>query len=324
MRAARKQLGRFGCAFDVLPGNAGDKTPWQVLEQTYARALRREMQVARRGGTDGGRVDVQVEHVGNELRRCSRQIDALDAAGNLRLGGFAEFQFVEDVAGDPVVPVGIPQSVERTGWIVRAWRRQFLMPCLQAESRRHRRKARVERHHLDFEAAFLFLVGEFLPDADGRGIGRIGKSDLVMVIVGGARPEADGVDRRGIRPVFALGGEFGLMAVDPRLVIGAVDAGNAIKRVVLRDRSADEATLEDVRAADRSTIRLHRRIRLPAVDWPGLVEQIGIARDAVVAGLATIGVGVKCKIAAAGIEQDTAIDTPVDRIDRRSRFDIYA
>ena len=198
------------------------------------------------------------------------------------------------------------------------------MTGLQAEGRRHRRKTRVERHHLDFEAALLFLVGEFLPDADGRGIGRIGKSDLVMVIVGGARPEADGVDRRGIRPVFALGGEFGLMAVDPRLVIGAVDAGNAIKRVVLRDRSADEATLEDVRAADRRTIRLHRRVRLLAVERLGGIKQIRIAWDTVVAGLATIGIGVKCKIAAAGIEQDAAIDTPVDRIHRRSRFDIYA
>src|SRR6185295_3842890 len=177
---------------------------------------------------------------------------------------------------------------------------------LQAEGRRHRRKARVERHHLDFEAALLFLVGEFLPDADGGGIGGIGESDLVMVIVGGARPEADGVDRRGIRPVFTLGGEFGLMAVDPRLVIGAVDAGNAIKRVVLRDRSADEAALEDVRAADRGPVRLRRRVRLPAVDWPGLVEQIRIARDAVVAGLATIGVGMKREITTAGIEQDAA------------------
>ena len=113
----------------------------------------------------------------------------LDAAGNLRLGGFAEFELVEDVAGDPVVLVGIPQSVERTGWIVRARRRQFLMPCLQAEGRRHGGKARVERRHLHLDAAFLFLVGEGLPHADGRGIGGIGKSDLVMLIVGGARPE---------------------------------------------------------------------------------------------------------------------------------------
>src|SRR5882672_5248080 len=142
-----------------------------------------------------------------------------------------------------------------------------------------------------------------------------------MVIVGSTGPEADGVDRRGIRPVFALGGEFGLMAVDPRLVIGAVDSGDAIERVVLRDRSADEAALEDVRAADRRTIRLHRRIRLPTVEWLGGIKQIRIARDTVVAGLAAIGVGVERVVAAAGIEQDAAIDTPVDGTDGRSGFD---
>ena len=90
----------------------------------------------------------------------------LDAPGNLRLGGFAEFQLVEDVAGDPVVIVGIPQTVDRAAWIVRAWRRQFLMTGLQAERRGDRRKARVERHHLHLEAAFLLLVGEGLPHAD--------------------------------------------------------------------------------------------------------------------------------------------------------------
>ena len=144
------------------------------------------------------------------------------------------------------------------------------------------------------------------------------------MIVGGAGPEPDGVDRRGVRPVFALGREFGLMAVDPRLVIGAVDAGNAIKRVVLRDRSADETTLEDVRAADRRTIRLHRRVRLLAVERLGGIKQIRIAWDTVVAGLAAKRVGVKCEITTAGIEQDAAIDTPVDRTHGRSRLDVYA
>ena len=193
-----------------------------------------------------------VEHVRYERRRRSGEIDVLDAPGNLRLGGLGEFQLVEDVAGDPVVAVGIPQSVERAAGIVRARRRQFLMPGLQAEGGRDGRKARVERHQLHFEAALLLLVGEVLPDADGRGIGGIGEPDLVVVIVGGAGPEPDGVDRRPVRMVFALGGEFGLVAVDPGLVIGAVDAGDAIERVVLRDRSADETVLEDVGAADRS------------------------------------------------------------------------
>src|SRR4029453_1637325 len=109
--------------------------------------------------------------------------------------------------------------------------------------------------------------------------------------VGGARPKTFPCDPPPSRTVFALGGEFGLMRVDPGLVIGAIDAGNAIKRIVLRDRRADEAALEDIGAADRRTIPLHRRIRLPAVDRAGLVEQIRIARNAVIAGLAAIGVG---------------------------------
>ena len=46
--------------------------------------------------------------------------------------------------------------------------------------------------------------------------------------------------------VFALGGELGLVAVDPGLVIGTVDAGDAVEGVVLGDRSADETVLEDV------------------------------------------------------------------------------
>ena len=194
------------------------------------------------------------------------------------------------------------------------------MPGLQAERRRDGGKARVERRHLHLDAAFLLLVGKGLPHAERRRIGGVREPDLVVLVVGGAGPETYRVDRRRVRPVFALGGEFGLMRVDPGLVIGAVDAGNAIKRVVLRDRRADEAALENVGAADRRTIRLHRRIRLPAVDRPGLVEQIRIARNAVIAGLAAIGVGMNSEIATAGIEQDAAIDTAVDGTDGRSGF----
>ena len=41
------------------------------------------------------------------------EVDVLDAAGDLRLGGLGEFQLVEDVAGDLGVLVGIQQAVER-------------------------------------------------------------------------------------------------------------------------------------------------------------------------------------------------------------------
>src|SRR4029453_7493955 len=114
------------------------------------------------------------------------------------------------------------------------------------------------------------------------------------------------------------------MGIDPRLMIGAIDARDAVERIVLRDRCADKAALEDIRAADRRAIRLHRRIRLPAVEWLGGIKKIRIDRGAVVGGLATISVGVEREITAAGIEQDAAIDTPVDGIDGRSGFDVHA
>ena len=89
----------------------------------------------------------------------------LDAAGDLRLGGVAELELVEDVAGDPGVLVRIPQAVERAAGIVRARRRQLLVAGLQAEGGGDGSKARVERRHLHLDAAFLLLVGEGLPDA---------------------------------------------------------------------------------------------------------------------------------------------------------------
>src|SRR3954467_1040619 len=120
------------------------------------------MQVARRGRADAGGVGVDIEHIGYERRRGSGEVDALDAPGNLCLGGFAEFQLVKGIACDPVVFVGIPQSVERTEGIVWAWSRQFLMSGPQPECRRDGRKARVERRQLHLEAALLLLVGKNL------------------------------------------------------------------------------------------------------------------------------------------------------------------
>ena len=70
-----------------------------------------------------------------------REVDVLDAAGDLRLGRVAELELVEDVAGDAGVAVGVPQSVERAARIVRARRGQLLMPGLHAERRRQRGKA---------------------------------------------------------------------------------------------------------------------------------------------------------------------------------------
>ncbi len=48
-----------------------------------------------------------------------------------------------------------------------------------------------------------------------------------------------------MRVIFALGGELGLMAVDSGLMIGTVDAGNAVERVILRGGCANEAAMEE-------------------------------------------------------------------------------
>ena len=114
------------------------------------------------------------------------------------------------------------------------------------------------------------------------------------------------------------------MRIDPGLVFSAVDAGNTIERVVLRDRGADEAAMEDVGAADRSAVGLRGRVRLPAVHRPRLVEQIGVAGNGVVAGLAAIGIGVDGKIAATGIEQNAAFDAAIDRTDGGAGLDGHA
>src|SRR5437773_12497254 len=110
------------------------------------------------------------------------------------------------------------------------------------------------------------------------------------------------------------------MRVDAGLVIGAIDAGEVVERVVLRDRRADKAAIEDIRAADRGAVRPRRRIRLVAVERLGGIKQIRIAWDVVIAGLAAIGVGVKREIAAASVKKSAAFDTAIDRVDSQSRF----
>jgi hypothetical protein len=185
------------------------------------------------------------------------------------------------------------------------------MPGLQAERRGHRRKARVERHQLDFDPDFLLLVGKGLPHAERGRIRGICEANLVVPVVGSAGPEPDRVDRRRVRPILAFGGDFGLMRVDPGLVIGAIDAGDMIERVVLRDRSAVEAAVEDIRPADRSAVHLRGRIRLPTVEWLRRIKQIWIARNVIVAAGSAIAVGVKREIASASVQKNGAFNAAI-------------
>ena len=80
--------------------------------------------------------------------------------------------------------------VPQTG-IVGAGRGQFLMAALHADRGGQRREAQIERRKLRLDAALLLLVGECLPDAVAGQIGVVGKSDLVVLVVGDAAPETD-------------------------------------------------------------------------------------------------------------------------------------
>ena len=202
----------------------------QILDQADAAALRRKGRIAHDSSL---RIAVG-QKVRREIRRHAVQVDMLDSPCDLCLGRIREFELVEDIPGDAGVVVRIPEPVEQRAGIVGTRRGQFLMPRLQADGRRYRRKARIERRHLHLDAGFLLLVGKGLPHAERRGIGGVGEADLVVLVVGSTGPESDGVDRGGVRTVFALGGEFGLVGVDPCLMVGAVDAGDAIEGVGLR------------------------------------------------------------------------------------------
>src|SRR5258705_10617804 len=102
------------------------------------------------------------------------------------------------------------------------------------------------------------------------------------------------------------------MRVDRGLVIGAIDPGYMVQRVVLGDRRADKAAIENIGAADRGAVRPRRRIRLAAVERLAGNKQVRIARDLIVAGRAAIGVGVKREITTAAVEQDAAFATAIN------------
>src|SRR5207302_7075276 len=111
-----------------------------------------------------------------------------------------------------------------------------------------------ERRKLHLDAALLLLVGEGLAHAVRRWIERVGKPDLVVLVIGRAEPEPHRVDTAGHWTVLAFGRHLGLARIDARVVVGAVDAGNTIERVVLSNGGADETLVEKIRGADRLSI----------------------------------------------------------------------
>ena len=100
------------------------------------------------------------------------------------------------------------------------------MRCLNADSGGQRGKANIERRELHLGAAFLLPVGEGLPHAERRRVGRVGEPDFVVPVVGRSGPEPYRLDRSAIRPIFALGGELGLTPVDAGEELGSLDVGD--------------------------------------------------------------------------------------------------
>src|SRR6202008_4757947 len=134
------------------------------------------------------------------------------------------------VAGAAPVVVRVEQAAERRRSV--AGRSQLLLAGLQPKRGRQRGEAQVERQELHLDASLMLLVGAGLAHAVAERIERIGEPDLVVLVAGEAVPEAPRVAAPGYRAVLALAGELGLVSIDPRLVILAVDAGNAVERVV--------------------------------------------------------------------------------------------
>src|SRR4051794_33066495 len=105
-----------------------------------------------------------------------------------------------------------------------------------------------------------------------------------MLVVGGGTPEKDRVDEKHRRapPAFCRG--VCLVGVGKRIVVFAVDAGDMIEAVILRDGGAKESLVENVRPAERFAVGAQRRVGLPAAERPPGIEQVRIAWNAIVVG----------------------------------------
>ena len=170
----------------------------------------------------------------------------LDTCCRLRLGDIAERELVEDITRNLGILVRVPQAIEWAPRIVGAWRGQFLMRRLHADSGGQCRKTQIERRKLHFHAAFLLLVGERLAYAIAGEIRRIGETDLVVLVVRCARPEPDHVDGFAVGVIVTFHCQLGLPCADARAVVFAVGSGDMIYAVVLLNGSADEAACEEI------------------------------------------------------------------------------
>ena len=234
-------------ALDVLRGQARDQAPGQVLQEADGAALGREAEVAI-DGVSG--IDQQIGH-------RSLHIGLLDPAGNLHLEPLGEPELVEDEAGGAWWC-----GWDRTARLRRPERRDSpWLACTPsavvsaANRRSNGASCTSTRPSCDL------LVKVCCTPSKPFSI-----RQLVVLVVAGAEPEANGVDGGGLRPHLALAGHPGLVRVDARAGLRRLDAGNAIEAIELIDGNPDEAAVEQHGAAHRLPAGSQRGIGLPAVD----------------------------------------------------------
>ena len=141
------------------------------------------------------------------------------------------------------------------------------------------------------------------------------ESQLVVLVFDRAEPEAHDIDGGRLRTKLAFAGDLGLLEVDPPVVLGPFERGDAIEAGEARDRRADITAVEQVGTAHRLPLGMQAGVRLLAVERGRGVgrEKIGIARNEIVAGMSAVEVGMHGEIAGAGVEQGAAFETAVDR-----------
>src|SRR5690349_15745763 len=87
---------------------------------------------------------------------------------------------------------------------------------------------------------------------EGRANGKDGKQvDLVVLVVGGAEPEADRLDSHVIDTPLATARPLSLIKGDMVLVLGSLDPRNGVRAVERGVGHPNKPILEHVRAAER-------------------------------------------------------------------------
>ena len=158
------------------------------------------------------------------------------------------------------------------------------MAHVQPDSGAPRPKRRRERVELNLNACFLLAVFKRRRCLAHTGI----QHGFIVFVMGGARPEADRVDKGAAHTILALGGKFRLFKIDPRSARRWFRAGNAVKAGVTAESHADKTARKEVRRTDALSLRLYKCVGL---DAKRRAEIFGAARERI--GMNGIGTGAR-------------------------------